>query len=455
MPITKSKIQYLPTTILIVVVLLVWVLSFSGMATAGTYADSAHGNATYGVNRSDVVPDPDHPDAYDIGACAHCHDTFDSSTCGVNNFMLFYDDAKAQCDLFCFTCHSGSEAWQPTVNYLYSVNFGGYSPPGPYQDIGAQFCDGKSTPAQCGSRHHLIQIHDFLTSPTVAHWGFNSDPDPCVACHNPHADQRNHPVAIDGEGKLNTAIRRPKHYKSTNPQYFLWGDDDGVVDDEGKPERMDEYAASVGGTYQAPYYGIDGPWDPDDGPFEPAGDGTSDGSNLPNYVTFCLDCHQYELYDPERGEPVKAIDYANERHGGYPSNTCAGGLPGSSYGEGTLKPPYDTYEPNESNYVLSCLDCHEPHGTPNRMFLLRRVINGQALPADIGTCGTDGDANCICIKCHEWPHSDSNECADAAGVCTAGPCHGFYPDDRLGALQEMHGSIYDGGGADCVNQPAF
>jgi hypothetical protein len=222
---------------------------------------------------------------------------------------------------------------------------------------------------------------------------------------------------------------------------------------------MSTYAGSVGGTYQAPLR-YDSGYEPG-----PAGSTIQDGSNMPDYVTFCLDCHQYELYDPERGEPVKAIDYANERHGGLTSNDCTHGLPMSPpYGEGYLKAPY-TDDGSPTNYVLSCTDCHEPHGTPNRMFLIRRVINGQLLPEDIATggisqCDTDGDINCICMKCHDWPHSNTtgptgDGCDDGSGGCSSGQCHGNI--DRLGAQQELHGShyTYGEGGTGCENSPAF
>jgi hypothetical protein len=152
---------------------------------------------------------------------------------------------------------------------------------------------------------------------------------------------------------------------------------------------MDQLAGQFAdGEYQAPYYGSF-----ESGLFEPAGDATSDGSNLPDYVTFCLDCHQYAQYDPERGKNVKAINYAMERHGGYPSNTCTN----MGFAEGSLKAPYVDV-PN-SNYVLSCLDCHEPHGTLNRMHLIRRVINGQVIPANdtAGGCLESPDFAEICL----------------------------------------------------------
>ncbi len=418
---TRLKIQ-LPTTILIMVALVVWVLSFRGVATAFDFhADSAHGNESYGVNRLNA--------GYDIGDCAHCHETFDPSTCGVNNFMLFFDEILAACAVGCTSCHSNSATWQATENFPYAVNFGGASPIW-YGNIYTQFCSANSMPANGGSRHHLGQIWSVIKN-NAYDWGFNSDPHPCVACHPPHHAQQNHPVAIVG-GKLNTAIRLPSRYKNTDAADLLWGDDEG--------ERMSDYAAQLAipdGEYQAPYYGDTS--DPDwEVSYEPAGDATSDGSNLPDYVTFCMDCHQYAQYDLDANEDVKAIKWgppwceADEAdiHGAAHANTRDAGSIACMATEGPLRPPYDTHEPGPSNYVLSCLDCHEPHGTYQRPHLIRVKINGGVV--------ADGSFVEICQKCHDMNHPD--------GACNG--CHGHF----VGPTAGFHGSVFECsyGVGDCV-----
>ena len=265
----------------------------------------------------------------------------------------------------------------------------------------------------CGSKHNLWQIREVIKDNAYG-WGFPAEPNPCSACHPPHAAQRNHPVEIDGEDKLNTAIRRPEHYKNTNPQYLSWGDDAN--------ERMSTYASTVSGTYQAPYYTTGTT-------FEPANNSTSDGSNLPDYVTFCMDCHVNQQYDPERGENVQAINWSNSRHGALPANNddCSGGG-----GEMSTKAPYTN--PN-ANYVLSCTDCHEPHGTDRRLCLIRRFINGQAIDEDDGSpCNERIEFSAICETCHAMVevHRDS--------VCEA--CH------------SGHGDICVGGES-CQDKPCF
>jgi hypothetical protein len=417
--IKKSKTQYLWTTILIIVALFVWVLSFSGVATADTYSDSAHGNLTYGVN----CPDKGHP----TGDCAHCHEIFDSSVCGANNYMLFYDDYIGPVDMFCFQCHHSVDQGCGIIlsgwNQLYCVNFGGRAPVSGYNYVRKHFANAYSKFTECGSRHYLTRIRNIVKN-NANGWGFGSDPDPCVACHSPHTAQRNHPVAdVSGGGKLNTAIRRPSHYDSTSPEHLLWGDD--------SDERMDAYAASVSGTYMAPYHGNGS------GTHEPAGDGISDGSNLPDYVTFCMDCHKDFQYDPLRDKSVKAIvwDYSYgpkpNRHGAYPANDCTSWLTDES----TTRAPF--IDP-DANYVLSCLDCHEPHGTKKRFHLIRRMINGEEVTA----VGKDSWGNCetndwlpICERCHEVNHPQNACCS-----C----CH-------------QHGAEDDAGGAGtgCKDKPLF
>lgn len=75
----------------------------------------------------------------------------------------------------------------------------------------------------------------------------------------------------------------------------------------------------------------------------------------------------------------------------------------------TLKEPYDTTLGGTSpNYVLSCLDCHEPHGTlmQGNSFLLRKGINGTRVngtssrPSHLKTKEWNWSNYEICIRCH-------------------------------------------------------
>ena len=410
----KSNVRCFLIMCLILVSSLVWVLSSAVVATADIYADSAHGSTSYGVNRTGTECPPGTP--CPTGNCTHCHDAFDPSICGVEELMLFYESYISKSDMLCFQCHrSGDIGYGQVNNYPYCVNFGGYSPY--YDSIRKQFTNDNSKPENNGSRHNLARVQ-FIIKNDKNGWGFGSNPNACFACHPAHAAQRNHPVAIDGEGKLNTAIRRPPHYRSANPEDLLWGDDAN--------ERMSYYAMSNNATYQAPYYG-----DTTGTKFEPTGNASpSDGSDVPDYVTFCLDCHEDEQYDPDNDRSVKAIDWSSERHGLYHANDpdCE-----PSY-EGTVLPPY--VETPMSNYVLSCLDCHEPHGARKRKHLIRRMINGGEVANESGNAQADWTE--ICEKCHVVTHGADCE-----------TCHDGPTEDN-----GFHGGTRGGAGA-CQGEPMF
>jgi hypothetical protein len=380
------------------VVLVAAILFFTASPVfAGPYLDSAHGSSTDGVNRDRTAAV-----GYATGNCAHCHEqhgSIDGAVLGPHEYALFYDFVTTRCDLFCYWCHRGMNSeGQAVTNYPYSVNFGGGTQH--YPNIREQFCAEDSKFENCGSNHDLGAIRNFIDN----RWNFGSDPDPCAGCHNPHLVQRNWQVEV-ANGKLATAISRPTDHNN------LWGDD--------ATERMDSY------DYQAPYYSS--PGDPTSGPFEPANDSVSDGSNMPDYNTFCLDCHQYQQYDPLRGAVVDEIDWSistGDRHGGFPSNTCN---QGASF-EGTLRPPYD--DTANSTYVLSCTDCHEPHGAKRKLHLIRRYINGELVAEDTGTCDEFADWSAVCQRCHNL--APGHEQWGGCDVCHghgvtfpgAGPCNG-------------------------------
>jgi hypothetical protein len=360
-----------------------------------SYISSAHGNASSGVNRLEIADF-----GYSRGNCTHCHAQHGSinlqsipSPWAGYGYVLFYPHYKSgatdpTCDLLCYKCHTNIGPEQIVNNYPYSVNFGGESQV--YETIYQHFCDTNSTTG-CGSRHDLDQIHDLIASNWNS-WGFSADPDPCSACHNPHFARRignkqyNPPY---NPGK--SPISRPAEHK-TNP-LNLWGDDYQSGCPSGKNERMICYAQTQSGQYQSPYYG-----NTSGTMFEPSGSSfPTNGSDLPDYVTFCLDCHIQSVGTPAR----KAIDWttSGDKHGGRVSNdvNCSG-----MWEQGSRSAPYDNAV---NNYVLSCTDCHEPHGGRNRHYLIRRFINGQAVAEDTSTCDQDTDWQAICGKCHQNMHS--------------------------------------------------
>lgn len=417
--------KYKRNTILLLFILmcgvsvLCWIL-YPDSADSGPYLDSAHGNSTDGVNRPRTAGF-----GYAVGNCAHCHEQHASINGQVitpYGYELFYDHWEGMCDLFCYRCHSNlSGVEQQVNNYVYGCSFGGGACTS-YTSVRSHFCNDNSDYVNCGSKHQLAQIRKIIQNNGYG-WGFPADPDPCSACHNPHLSQRrgskqNHPPYEPSK----SAIVRPSEHK-TKP-LNLWGDE--------TTERMLYYAQTTGGIYQAPYYGSN-----PSSTYEPAGDLTSNGSNMPDYVSFCMDCHQYQQYDPERGANVKAINWGatGDRHGGYRANDCT--VPGG-FDEGSLRGPY--IDKPFSNYILSCTDCHEPHAGRKRLHLIRRFINGENLPADGGgypNCDEPVDMRSVCERCHVLPPSGHT----GNQPCFASNCHG-------------HGVKWAGIGF-CQNKPNF
>jgi cytochrome c553 len=359
---TRYKTRYFSFSILIVVGVLVWVLMahYAIAWAAATYTDSAHGNASYGVNRSGT--------GYTIGSCAHCHDTFDSSICGNDVFglMLFAsnDIPDSQTDNFCFECHKGTGSVQVggITNNTYSTNFGGGT--ATFTNIRDAFNPATGT---IPSSHNLADVLNHA----VTNIGFNSDTNACLVCHDQHAAQQNYPVTLSGLGGVLTAVRRVIDFDS--PPTNLWGDDQGEL-------VYDYWYQNNPGRYQQPYYG-----DQTGTKFEPSGTITvTDGSDLPDYVSFCLDCHADPVVSTYHGTLV-AIDWSNggNWHGSTPKD-----LTGMGY-------PIAPYTNTGRNYLLSCTDCHEPHGSENE-WLLRTTVNGK----DGISVNFEGDWWEFCTACH-------------------------------------------------------
>ncbi len=297
----------------------------------------AHRVTSYGVDRSDGL--------YSVGDCAHCHETFNPSTCGTYPLMFFSPvNPQSQSDNFCFQCHKGSGSVQEggIVNASFSKTFGGAAT--------ADFTnvyDAFNAHAFGGSSHDLATLLSWAVT-NHPEWGFTSTSNPCTLCHNPHVDQRNRFYPQD---PTYTAIRRPSQHASAPGN--KWGDDVG--------ERMNANWSA----YQAPYY--------QGGNYEPGGTTSTDGSKHPDYATLCLDCHAEIAVGPRSG-----IDWKNDTNVPRPAKTWGPihgefaynfALSGTTDSLGYLNPPWSA-----SDYVLSCLDCHESHGSSNG-YLLRTTVN--------------------------------------------------------------------------------
>ncbi|MDY6990734.1 MAG: cytochrome c3 family protein [Thermodesulfobacteriota bacterium] len=362
---TKFNVQRdLSTTVLIVAGVLVLVLSCGGLACAEIYTNSAHGDTLDGINRSTATCENWPGGQCVVGSCAHCHDTFDPNICGdeLNHPKMLFeanDSPASQTDNFCFQCHKGTGSVQVDgiTNETYSTNFGGGT--STFTTIYDAFNPATGvTP----SSHNLADVLDHA----VDNLGFSSDTNACLVCHDQHGAQQNFPVTPIGLGVM-TAIRRPIDYPSPGNPSNLWGDED--------TELMYYHWNNNPGRYQQPYYE-----DQTGTKFEPSGTSTvTDGSDLPDYVTFCLDCHANPI------GTLVAIDWSNSGnwHGSNPKDKTGMGYP--------IAP----YTNDNRNYLLSCTDCHEPHGSPNE-FLLRTSVNGK----DGISVNFEGDWWEFCTACH-------------------------------------------------------
>jgi hypothetical protein len=379
--------------------------------SGGPYLDSAHGNSTYGVKRSATG----FPTDYANGNCAHCHEQHASingtepapDSGSPSNYAIFANNFTSQSDDFCFYCHKGMGSLQfsfDRTNYNYSYWFGGdhvnHTSPNNIYDA--------FNPAS-GSSHNLDDIYNFITGLSGSHPNFPnfpSDSNPCDACHNPHLSKRSYPIV------------RPTDRNN------IWGDSAG--------EHMSDFAAAHGGNYQAPCQYPQTSCNPVTGPFEPDGSSIIDGSNLPDYATFCSDCHNAtnDVWSTTLGRYLQKIGWAQQArtycqspgdyHGSitrcFDVMSMIGQVCGTGGDWGSIKDPY--YTDYKANFILNCTDCHEPHGAVNGYnttvpFLLRKTVNGHynGWPPGPGPWTWERD---FCMSCHDH----TNHCGNYGGCMT-------------------------------------
>ncbi len=371
-------------SILLCGMILCWIL-YPDKADSGPYLDSAHGNTSYGVDRTSLSTF-----GYSKGNCVHCHEQHASiggsepnPTGGPDTYALFYPNHTGQTDNFCFKCHTDLSSYQSggIVNRSYSYRAGGYT-----SDTLNDILEAFSF-TYPGSSHNLNNIKTLITSKS---WGYTSDSNPCNGCHNPHSAQRD-PHTFGNRG---WPVSRPSQHSADNNAWGLWGDD--------STERMSNYTAN----YQAPYrYGSSATYEPD-------GSTITDGSNLTDYVTFCTDCHNTSntIYSSTLGRNLRTIDWNTEKHG-----------KGNADGAISMDNPYGSV----MGKVLACTDCHEPHGSPN-LTLIRKEVNGATLgnittidpfvPPACSTPYSNYDATKsssianLCDRCHKDDYDFSTLC---------------------------------------------
>jgi len=361
---------------------------------AGSYTDSAHGDSGYGVLRSDM------PARYARGNCGHCHKQHDGAAEGMlfeANFTGNTTNPYAADHNVCFQCHRAANPVQADggiTNNDYSATFSAAS----------ATTNGIMAAFNQASYHNLYDLQQYITGNS----GSKSFPDfpdwsnPCSGCHNAHLAKANKRATSD---PTETAISKPSSHES------LWGDDSPA-------ERMSVYWPG----YQPPNYG--------NGNLEPDGDSSDaviQAAKTPNYNAFCTDCHNdsNSIYSTELGRNLRTFDWSSEAHGEGRAVDWRVLL--------EMQSPYT--DSGLGDYVLSCMDCHEPHGSRN-VYLIRPSVNAGAVSLLPGS----ESWNELCARCHvdisdlhEHHHrvSGNYECTD---------CH---------VLRPMHGSA--GEMQSCIN----
>ncbi len=343
-----------------------------------------HRSAWYGVYRSGAD--------YPTGDCAHCHDTFNSSLCGLSQLMFFVpNNPTSQTDNFCFSCHcnAGSSAQSGIMeNKDYGSTFGGGASNS--ANVKDAFAYGKPVGTwDDGSSHRLTYVRNWPSGKAWAPW-VTTDTNACVICHDPHWAQKNTGADPHSLGGVMTAVRRITDGGSNTSNQ--WGDE--PLASSGREEIMGDYTAK----YQAPYRADSG--------YEPKADGViQNGLNLPNFVTFCLDCHSREVPEDKTDAPNRQLPQLNLIAIDWgPSGDQMGEahVTGGADVGGALKAPYTADANGNGDYVLSCSDCHEPHGSPNE-YLLRTCVNGK----DDCTASVNGQWYSFCSACHVIYTNDS------------------------------------------------
>ncbi|MBI5556147.1 MAG: hypothetical protein HY885_00755 [Deltaproteobacteria bacterium] len=360
--------------------------SLSPPCSAGQYTESAHGDGTFGVSNRAT--------GFASGNCAHCHE-FHASSGGsepapvdgaASPFTLFTENFNtsatvapyAESDNICFYCHRGTGcSFQQVTNYDYSRSFAGYTI--------STLTNILDTFNQT-SYHNLYDIWNFYKDKSGADF-FNDLSNPCVACHNPHLAKKN---SADPTDPAQTCVSKPSDHET------LWGD--------GASEQINDYTAA----YQAPFFYNSSVV------YEPGGSATSNGSLTPDYITFCTDCHNTTntIYSTTLVRNLRSINWSTS------GDVHGGGSARDAYSnKGTIKAPYD--EASGPNYVLSCLDCHEPHGSSSK-YLLRREVNGVAVPQLTVDTNTDSAWLTFCAACHDVT-------VEGVGNPCGSSVHGGYP----------------------------
>ncbi len=312
--------------------------------------------------------------------------------------------AKDDKESLCYQCHSSSGG---VVNNALS-NRAGYVSATNIQDAFSK-----------SMRHPLGKIFSLDGNAT----NFTLE---CTSCHNVHVVT----------GKYWDAANNKSPITRFTNNTAVWGGSAG--------QKMSDYAGS--GLYVTPKNDV------------------FTGAQLPNYASFCLDCHAGNLTSLSNPDPTQPtyglINWGSDPHGlmnagpsgqeiglcpnwfscgkayGWDGDDCKGGQsefgsgcwPVIPVGEGRTvwaRTPYHDVKFNAQNAVLACIDCHEAHGS-NRGSFVRERFN----TTDDGGCGAGSNGQ-NCTDASDW-RANCNVChyhygqwhdTGPTGGCGLSSCH--------------------------------
>lgn len=412
------------------------VLFAPAVTMGGAYTTSAHGDSAVGVNRTGIDSQ-----GYARGNCTHCHEQHASiggsepapiggapsgSALFADKFSDVGSNPYSESDNYCFSCHINLGSVQSEggiSNLQYSDTFG---------------CAGSSDANDILGAFNLLSYHNLEDVQTFAGNKFSffqSVSNPCVACHNPHRAKRNR---ADPDNPAASVLSRPTDHEN------LWGQSMADTYNEFEQEFEPPYCASSANR------------EPDASLSAAAG-----AQNTPDYVTFCTDCHNStnEIPSATLGRNVRKINWSasGDKHGLRDRDVASGVLYKPLFIKHPERPPYVVnflndgagYMTVNTHNVLSCMDCHEPHGSAN-VTLLRSRVNSEALTANITSSEVynpsydvsahDKTMGYLCQKCHKddyqmagggvnawrWVHHKTEEAPyRSPGACgTCAVCHG-------------------------------
>ncbi len=309
-------------------------------------------------------------------------------------------------DQVCFGCHTEGKVKNDSISRYETTDANGQTVKKPYfDDIQEAFNQS--------ARHDMGATINIGTGFTLQ----------CTSCHNPHIATGKYWEADQGV----TPVTKPNFSDpQKNPRAMgttLWGDEAG--------EKMVNY-----GNYVTPQIDV---WDK---------------NTLPNYPGFCLECHSQIVIGRYPPDFMKTIQWGSDPHG---QGTAAGPDGGDRvpdwYGAGMAKgwdgddnsdwinnwpvilrglgeqawtrSPYDQETRLAGgNFVLSCTDCHEAHGSNvENTNMIRPKVNVE--------WGSGSDIwNVMCNNCH-WYYTDWHTYTDEEGYpagqgmmgCATASCH--------------------------------